>query len=168
MKDVKAFMAIKDGKIVKTCETTLGKDSLARICQKKGIEYDGIKEVPWPFSGHKGQHVNEFEKDWKLRPRYDRWLEGYITLPKDQKMLEDGTVIERPLNEQIANGARKLEKNERYDPVKDEVITEPEPLTEEQILEQRIAEKEREILRKLAMAELEADVEEDTRDSREI
>lgn len=96
------YIALKDNKIIHTCETQSQDKVIASMEYEGSADYDEIREIPDPyFQGKIGNDIREFDSNYKLLPLSQR-IE-YIEIPEGMK-IEGEKFIQMSVKEKIDAG----------------------------------------------------------------
>ena len=162
MRPTEKYIITKDGIIKGIFHTSSGIKGVEDSAVYKNIDYDKIEKVPLEFEGKTRQHINEFDKNYKLKLLSVRVNAGYVTIPEGHK-LKDNEIIPMTKQEKVESGLEELDP--MYKVIDNDVI----PKTEEELIKdgvktrkqiddekQRIADEKLiyEEMRKMAIANL--------------
>lgn len=157
---METYAVFKDNIIVRVYETTQGLRGIYQSLAYEGIsDYDTIKLVPNGYEGVVGMNIHELDENGRLRPEEERIVEGYLPVPKGKK-IQDGRVVDKTLQEQIADGDVVVGDDYIYDSKQDiirpktpEEMYTPEEL-EKMRIEQMIQEEMQRIIKQQAIDNL--------------
>ena len=141
MRQIKDYIAIKDGKIMRLFETADDLKGVQKSIQRFGLKLDEIREVPLGSDCRSGEDLRKYTKEYKYRPLQEQLDEGLISIPETMT-IHDNKIVKKTLKELIDTGVWKLEEWEYYDPETDTIKVDenripkpPEPTKEELLIE---------------------------------
>jgi len=114
------YIALKDNKIVHSCETN-SEDKVIASMQYEGItDYDSIQQIPNEyFTGKVGQDIREFDSKYELLSLSER--KDFVDIPEGKK-IEGNEFVEMTIKEKIDAGLTVLSDREKYDDITKTII----------------------------------------------
>lgn len=122
---LRTYVVLKADTIEMVVDSAEGMESVRKGLKNKGFsDPNQIVELDFPFEGLTGQKKDEFDDNWNLRPLYDRWKEGFVTLPDDETMdVNTHEIRLKTEKEMVDDGTREILSTEEWDDINNQIIT---------------------------------------------
>ena len=126
---VEVYTVLKDNKIIAVYHTSDGIEGIHASIHNQGLDHDNIIKVPNDFVGYKGQHIEEFDSNHRLKSLQERVTLGHVELPENHK-IENDNFVPMTIEEKVKAG--KMEIHNTTKAVGNDIIqkTEEELITE--------------------------------------
>jgi len=83
---VEVYIAIKEDKIVFSCESSSRENVLKALDYMKITDFDNIQTIPTTNNPRRDTYLDEYNEDWSLKTDYDRVQLGRLKLQDDQEL----------------------------------------------------------------------------------